>query len=151
MYLFVGSFGATYVVDNINTYFFEGFLNPLVEDLVRPIPNEFIRDMIVDSDFGILTTGVFLALGHVPSCATMRQTVALDYPIDRAKRWDGCCSLLFHLPADRLSTAEQTLVVQMQTHVHHDLFDLPRRAQRKALWTARFGSVPAFLPFAEAV
>ncbi len=65
MYLFVGSFGATFLVDTINSTIFEGFLIPLTTRLVAPIPSVFIRDMIVDPDFGILTTGVFLALGLV--------------------------------------------------------------------------------------
>jgi len=65
MYLFIGSFGATFLVDNINGVIFEGFLIPWIAKLVDFIPNEFIRDMIVDPDFGILPTGVFLALGLV--------------------------------------------------------------------------------------
>ncbi len=65
MYLFVGSFAATFVVDTINSTIFEGFLIPVSEKLVNPIPIPFIRDMIIDSDFGILPTGVFLALGLV--------------------------------------------------------------------------------------
>ncbi len=65
MYLFVGSFAATLVVDTINATLFEGFLIPLTVKLVAPIPSAFIRDMIVDPDFGILPTGVFLALGLV--------------------------------------------------------------------------------------
>ena len=65
MYLFVGSFGATFAVDTINGTFFEGFLIPWSTKLVQPIPSAFIRDMIVDPDFGILPTGVFLALGLV--------------------------------------------------------------------------------------
>ena len=65
MYLFVGVFGATYLVDTINSTLFESFLIPLTAKLVSPIPNEFIKDMIIDPDFGILPTGVFLALGLV--------------------------------------------------------------------------------------
>ncbi|MBW2143840.1 MAG: ferrous iron transporter B [Deltaproteobacteria bacterium] len=65
MYLFVGSFGATFLVDTINKTFFEGFLLPWTTKLVAPIPSVFLRDMIVDPDFGILPTGVFLALGLV--------------------------------------------------------------------------------------
>jgi len=65
MYLFVGSFGATFLVDTINGIVFEGFLIPMAARLVEPIPSAFIRDMIVDPDFGILPTGVFLALGLV--------------------------------------------------------------------------------------
>jgi ferrous iron transport protein B len=65
MYLFVGSFGAIFLVDNINGILFEGFLIPLVTKLVEPIGSPFIRDMLVDPDFGVLPTGVFLALGLV--------------------------------------------------------------------------------------
>ncbi len=65
MYLFVGLFGATLLVDTINGTLFEGILIPLTEKLVSPIPSEFVRDMIVDPEFGVLPTGVFLALGLV--------------------------------------------------------------------------------------
>lgn len=65
MYLFVGTFGATFLVDSINRIFFEGFLIPWASKIVEPIPSVFIRDLIMDPDFGILPTGVFLALGLV--------------------------------------------------------------------------------------
>jgi len=65
MYLFIGSFGATLLVDTINGVIFEGYLIPWTTKLVTPIPSAFIRDMIVDPDFGILPTGIFLALGLV--------------------------------------------------------------------------------------
>lgn len=65
LYLFVGSFGATFLVDKINGTLFEGMLIPLCEKIVAPIPSAFVRDMIVDPDFGVLPTGVFLALGLV--------------------------------------------------------------------------------------
>jgi ferrous iron transport protein B len=65
IYLFIGSFGATFLVDTINAKIFEAILIPATQKLVSPIPNAFIRDMIIDPDFGILPTGVFLALGLV--------------------------------------------------------------------------------------
>ena len=65
MYLFVGSFGATFLVDNINGILFNGFLIPWVTKLVEPVNSSFIRDMLVDPDFGVLPTGVFLAMGLV--------------------------------------------------------------------------------------
>jgi len=65
LYQFVGTFGATFLVDTINTKIFEEILIPAAEKIVAPIPSAFIRDMIVDPDFGILPTGVFLALGLV--------------------------------------------------------------------------------------
>jgi len=65
VYLFVGSFGATFLVDSINRYIFEGFLIPWTTKILAPIPSQFFKDMFIDPDFGILTTGVFLALGLV--------------------------------------------------------------------------------------
>ncbi len=65
MYLFVGSFGATFLVDLINTRIFQGIVIPFTTELIEPVPSAFIRDMLVDPDFGILPTGVFLALGLV--------------------------------------------------------------------------------------
>lgn len=65
MYQFVGSFGATYLVDKINGTFFQGFLIPKVTQMMDTVPSPFIREMIVDPDFGVLPTGVFLALGLV--------------------------------------------------------------------------------------
>lgn len=65
MYLFVGVFGATFLVDTLNGTVFEGFLIPWVSKVVEPIPSLLLRDMIVDPDFGVLPTGVFLALGLV--------------------------------------------------------------------------------------
>jgi ferrous iron transport protein B len=65
IYLFVGSFGATYLVDTINGVIFEGYLIPWTTKILEPIPSQFIRDMFIDPDFGILPTGVFLALGLV--------------------------------------------------------------------------------------
>lgn len=64
-YLFIGSFGATFLVDTIGSSVFDGVLIPLTAEIVSPIPSAFIRDMFVDPDFGILPTGVFLALGLV--------------------------------------------------------------------------------------
>ncbi|MBA4367125.1 MAG: hypothetical protein C0403_05740 [Desulfobacterium sp.] len=65
LYLFIGSFGASFLVDNINNTIFKGILIPAAQKLISPIPNAFIRDMIIDPDFGILPAGVFLALGLV--------------------------------------------------------------------------------------
>ena len=65
IYLFVGSFGATFLVDTINGVIFEGFIIPWTAKILAPIPSEFFRDMFIDPDFGILPTGVFLALGLV--------------------------------------------------------------------------------------
>jgi len=65
MYLFVGSFAATYLVDTINGVLFEGILIPWATRLANLIPNPLLRDLIIDADFGILPSGLFLAMGLV--------------------------------------------------------------------------------------
>lgn len=65
MYFFIGEFGATLLVDAINTKLFEGILFPFVSHFTDQLSSEFLRDMIMDEDFGILPTGVFLAMGLV--------------------------------------------------------------------------------------
>ncbi|WP_136797239.1 MULTISPECIES: ferrous iron transporter B [Desulfosediminicola] len=65
MYFFIGAFGATYLVDTLNVTFFQGILLPAVGQVTDRLSNEFLRDMIMDPDFGILPTGVFLAMGLV--------------------------------------------------------------------------------------
>jgi ferrous iron transport protein B len=65
MYLFVGLFGATYLVDLLNNRIFAGILTPLFERIAEPIPSAFLRAALVDPDFGVLTTGLFLAFGIV--------------------------------------------------------------------------------------
>jgi ferrous iron transport protein B len=65
IYFFVGSFGATYLVDKINGIIFDGIVIPWATKLVQTIPSAFIRDLIIDPDFGVLPSGVFLAMGLV--------------------------------------------------------------------------------------
>jgi ferrous iron transport protein B len=65
MYYFVGAFGATYLVDLLNAKLFKGVLVPLFNDAVQPIPSAFVRGALVDPHFGVLTTGLFLAVGIV--------------------------------------------------------------------------------------
>ncbi|MBF0314604.1 MAG: ferrous iron transporter B [Oligoflexia bacterium] len=65
MYLFVGVFAATFLVDTISGTFFTGILYPLCQQLVSFIPNAFIRDMMIDENFGFIPTGIFLAFGLV--------------------------------------------------------------------------------------
>ncbi len=65
MYYFVGALGATYLVDLLNSKLFEGVLIPLFTDAVQPIPSAFVRGALVDPNFGVLTTGLFLAVGIV--------------------------------------------------------------------------------------
>jgi ferrous iron transport protein B len=64
-YYWVGAFGATLVVDTLSKTLFDGLLIPLCERAVAPIPSAFVRDMIMDPDFGLLPTGLFLAVGLV--------------------------------------------------------------------------------------
>ncbi|HIJ77819.1 MAG: ferrous iron transporter B [Desulfobulbaceae bacterium] len=65
MYLFVGSFGATFLADSINRIIFEGTLIPWINHITASIPSPFIKGMIADPDFGVLPSGIFLALGLV--------------------------------------------------------------------------------------
>jgi len=65
MYYFIGAFGATFLVDSINSKIFEGLLLPAVSHFTDRLPSQFLRDMLMDPDFGILPTGVFLAMGLV--------------------------------------------------------------------------------------
>lgn len=65
IYLFVGSFGATFLVDAINEVFFTGIIIPWITALVAPLPSPLLRDLIIDPNFGILPTGLFLAVGLV--------------------------------------------------------------------------------------
>ena len=65
MYLFVGELGATRVVDTINTHIFGAFLMPACEEAVAYIPWTIVREAIMDPDFGLLPTAVFLAFGIV--------------------------------------------------------------------------------------
>jgi len=65
MYFFIGEFGATYLVDTLNSKLFEGMLLPFVKQFTDRLSSPFLRDMIMDPDFGILPTGVFLAMGLV--------------------------------------------------------------------------------------
>ena len=64
-YEWIGAFGATYVVDNLSNHLFHGLLIPWCEQLVSHVPSAFIRDAIMDPDFGLLPTGLFLAVGIV--------------------------------------------------------------------------------------
>ncbi len=65
MYRFVGSFGARFLVDQVNSKLFAHYVLPRISSLVSFIPSEFVRDMLMNRDFGIFPTGVFLALGLV--------------------------------------------------------------------------------------
>lgn len=64
-YLFVGEFGASFVVDFINHKLFQGILLPVCERLLAPLPWAFVRNAILDPNFGLIPTALFLALGMV--------------------------------------------------------------------------------------
>ena len=65
MYRFVGTFGAEFLVDLINVRIFGDHLIPWLTSQLSPLPFELLRDMLIDPDFGIFPTGIFLALGLV--------------------------------------------------------------------------------------
>jgi ferrous iron transport protein B len=65
MYVWVGEIGATRVVDALNGGLFQGVLVPLCERALEPLPWPIVRDALLDPDFGLLTTGLFLAFGIV--------------------------------------------------------------------------------------
>lgn len=99
-YLFVGEFGATFVVDALSEHLFNGMLLPICQQAVSRIPSEFVRDAIMDPDFGLLPTGLFLALGIVLPvlfCFYLLQAILEDSGylprlavlLDRLFRWLG--------------------------------------------------------------
>jgi ferrous iron transport protein B len=99
-YLWVGAFGASFVVDAISVHVFQDFLTPLCQQLVAPIPSAFVRDAIMDPDFGLISTGLFLAVGLVLPvlfCFFLLQAVLEDSGylprlavlFDRIFRWFG--------------------------------------------------------------
>ena len=65
MYVWVGEIGATRVVDALNGGFFQGILVPWCEQALEPLGWPLLRDVLLDPDFGLLTTGLFLAFGIV--------------------------------------------------------------------------------------
>lgn len=64
-WLWVGAFGATFVVDTVSARLLNGWLMPLCATWVAVIPWAFVRDALMDPDFGLLPTGLFLAIGVV--------------------------------------------------------------------------------------
>jgi len=65
VYLWVGELGATRVVDAISDTVFNGWLLPQVSQVVDRIPWPVVRDALMDPDFGLIPTGLFLAFGLV--------------------------------------------------------------------------------------
>ncbi|MCP4678524.1 MAG: ferrous iron transporter B [Deltaproteobacteria bacterium] len=64
-YFFVGKLGASIVVDTLNTEVFGGVLMPLFERATSHLPWEIARSAVLDPDFGLVPTALFLALGIV--------------------------------------------------------------------------------------
>jgi len=64
-YLWVGELGAGIAVDTLNHKLFGGVILPAFDRLlVAPFP-ALARDALLDEDFGLLPTGLFLAIGIV--------------------------------------------------------------------------------------
>lgn len=65
MYLFVGRFGAGIVVDFIDKTLFANYVLPVFKFVTDFIPWEMGRALFMDPDFGLVPTGIFLALAIV--------------------------------------------------------------------------------------
>ncbi len=64
-YFWVGVLGAGIVVDYLDLKLFHGLLLPACERLLTGLPWTFARDAILDPNFGLLPTALFLAFGIV--------------------------------------------------------------------------------------
>ena len=64
-YCWVGVLGATTVVDYLSVNLFDALLLPACERLFGNLPWTFARDAILDPNFGLVPTALFLALGIV--------------------------------------------------------------------------------------
>ncbi|MBI5479698.1 MAG: ferrous iron transporter B [Deltaproteobacteria bacterium] len=65
MFLFVGRFGAGFLVDHIKGGLLEGVVLPLLQRALQHLPSAFVRDLLLDRHFGLIASGVFLPLGLV--------------------------------------------------------------------------------------
>lgn len=65
MYLFVGILGAQVLVDAMETWVFEPVLKPFFSWFAGIFPGDLIRSALLDEDFGMIPTGLFLVLGIV--------------------------------------------------------------------------------------
>ena len=65
MYIFVGVIGATWVVDWLAANVFDAWLLPACGAVTDLLPWTIVQDAIMDPDFGMLPTGLFLAFGLV--------------------------------------------------------------------------------------
>ncbi len=64
-YYWVGVLGASMVVDYLNVNLFGALVLPACERLFGGLPWAFVSDAILDPDFGLAPTALFLALGLV--------------------------------------------------------------------------------------
>ena len=64
-YLWIGELGATWAVDLIDRRLFQELLIPAVDRGLECVPWPLVRDAFIDPDFGLIPTGLFLALGIV--------------------------------------------------------------------------------------
>lgn len=64
-YLWIGSLGATLVVDFLSERVFRGWLDPLAASWAAHLPWPLVRDALVDPEFGLVPAGVSLAFGLV--------------------------------------------------------------------------------------
>jgi ferrous iron transport protein B len=62
-YGWVGYLGAGIMVDLIDQRLFRETLMPLAEDALQVVPWALVRQAVIDPAFGLLPTGLFLALG----------------------------------------------------------------------------------------
>jgi len=65
MYMFVGKFGAEFLVGIFEGKVFGEWIIPMTERVCAHIPSAFIRDAIIDKKFGLISVGLSLVLGIV--------------------------------------------------------------------------------------
>jgi ferrous iron transport protein B len=65
MYFFVGTFGAQILVEWMQEYLFTPLLEPFFLWFTRLFPSDFVQRAVLDPDFGLVPTGLFLVLGIV--------------------------------------------------------------------------------------
>ncbi len=65
MYIFVGVFGAQTLVNWMQDWLFTPVLEPFFLWFTHLFPSDFLHQAVLDPDFGLLPTGLFLVLGIV--------------------------------------------------------------------------------------
>jgi ferrous iron transport protein B len=65
MYVFVGLFGAQILVEWMDRWLFAPVLEPFFLWFTQLFPSAFVQRAVLDPDFGLLPTGLFLVLGIV--------------------------------------------------------------------------------------